>query len=854
MIDRMIHWPLRAREREYDAVLGALTGPPGAAIVTGPAGCGRTHLLRQIADDLGARGHSVARVFGSQAAASIPFAPFAAYLPAGGDADPTRLLLLLAERLTRPVGGRPPVVVVDDVHLLDEGSAALVHHLAAADGPWLLGSARSDTVVAATVNRLWRDRHARRVPVEPFTAEQLATVLGAALGAPVDAYTVSRLHRLTGGSALLCRELVEAGLASGQLDERAGVWQWTGAWRATASIAEIFSERLAGCTAEERDVLAMIALGEPLGFDVLARATRLEIVEALADRGHLVTPPGSRLVTLSTPLYAEVLRTTTSAATMRRVSRQLAECLDADGDPLLRVKLLDDAGDRPADADLLAAAVAALERGRWDDAEDLARRAAPDPERSRVLARVLTRKGRHEDAAAELLTPTGTPDEVDVAAVVATYCRGMRSDLALSYLDGLPAQPSLAVHRAYALSSAARYEEAIGVCADDPLLRTVQPHQMWAVHMLAAANYQTGRLDTAYALLAQHDTDEVTTEARVAMRFGRCGTLAAMGRLDEADEVAADLLALGSEVLRPDMMCIATSTRAALAAERGRWEAAAEGQRTAIAVGRLHAPGTSLHGMLCRLALAEAAAGRTSAAFNALAEAEAYRSERPAYWVLVDEEERSHGFVLACAGQTTEAVARLGTLAERTIEQGAYQLAVEVALLVARIGQPTRAARWLDRVPIRHAYTGVHADFARTLAAPEPDAFRALADAYADRGAYGLAAEAADHAARGFARAGRNRAATAAAVWRTRVQDEHEVTQLPWWPSAIRVELTAREREIAALAAAGLSNQEISDRLTVSARTVENHLYRVYAKLGVRGRAELAEALGATPSRRPVRP
>jgi DNA-binding NarL/FixJ family response regulator len=55
--------------------------------------------------------------------------------------------------------------------------------------------------------------------------------------------------------------------------------------------------------------------------------------------------------------------------------------------------------------------------------------------------------------------------------------------------------------------------------------------------------------------------------------------------------------------------------------------------------------------------------------------------------------------------------------------------------------------------------------------------------------------------------------------------------------------LSTREIEVAALAAAGLANKEIAANLTVSVRTVENHLQRVYEKLGVARRADLAQAL-----------
>ena len=55
--------------------------------------------------------------------------------------------------------------------------------------------------------------------------------------------------------------------------------------------------------------------------------------------------------------------------------------------------------------------------------------------------------------------------------------------------------------------------------------------------------------------------------------------------------------------------------------------------------------------------------------------------------------------------------------------------------------------------------------------------------------------------------------------------------------------VSAREREIALLVAAGLSNQEIAERLTVSVRTVEGHVYRACFKLDVADRDELAKLM-----------
>ncbi len=55
--------------------------------------------------------------------------------------------------------------------------------------------------------------------------------------------------------------------------------------------------------------------------------------------------------------------------------------------------------------------------------------------------------------------------------------------------------------------------------------------------------------------------------------------------------------------------------------------------------------------------------------------------------------------------------------------------------------------------------------------------------------------------------------------------------------------LTTAEREVALLAASGRANKEIADQLGLSVRTVENRLHRIYEKLGIAGRPELAAAL-----------
>jgi len=59
--------------------------------------------------------------------------------------------------------------------------------------------------------------------------------------------------------------------------------------------------------------------------------------------------------------------------------------------------------------------------------------------------------------------------------------------------------------------------------------------------------------------------------------------------------------------------------------------------------------------------------------------------------------------------------------------------------------------------------------------------------------------------------------------------------------------LTPQEREIAMLAASGLTNKQVAGRLYLSHRTVGAHLHQVYRKLGITTRAALRDALAASP-------
>ncbi|MEO8453465.1 MAG: helix-turn-helix transcriptional regulator [Gemmatimonadota bacterium] len=60
--------------------------------------------------------------------------------------------------------------------------------------------------------------------------------------------------------------------------------------------------------------------------------------------------------------------------------------------------------------------------------------------------------------------------------------------------------------------------------------------------------------------------------------------------------------------------------------------------------------------------------------------------------------------------------------------------------------------------------------------------------------------------------------------------------------------LTAQEWQVATLAASGLSNKQIAERMFLSHRTISAHLYRIFPKLGITSRAALRDALGSSPA------
>jgi ATP/maltotriose-dependent transcriptional regulator MalT len=162
-----------------------------------------------------------------------------------------------------------------------------------------------------------------------------------------------------------------------------------------------------------------------------------------------------------------------------------------------------------------------------------------------------------------------------------------------------------------------------------------------------------------------------------------------------------------------------------------------------------------------------------------------------------------------------------------------------------------RAERAADRLAdlagvVGGRWASACAGHAAALLTHDADALERVAAEFRSLGAVLLAAEAEMQAARAYRRSGAERRRRTATSRAEALAERCEGARTPALsvPETV-VPLTRRELEIATLAGQGLASPEIARRLTVSTRTVEGHLHRMYAKLGVSRREELAEHIPA---------
>jgi DNA-binding NarL/FixJ family response regulator len=236
-------------------------------------------------------------------------------------------------------------------------------------------------------------------------------------------------------------------------------------------------------------------------------------------------------------------------------------------------------------------------------------------------------------------------------------------------------------------------------------------------------------------------------------------------------------------------------------------------------------------------------AGEPGPARQALAEMTAAR--HPTYPYREPEALLAQAWVAAAEGSLSEAIALTRQAAELAAAQ--QQFAVEMVALhtAACFGDRAVAQRLAElATQVDGPRAPAAAAHAAALAADDAPGLQAASFQLEQMGALLLAADAAAQAAAAYTRHGQTGSAHTASTRAHRLAQACEGAHTPALAAlAAPLPLTSREREIATLAAGGLSNRQIADRLVISVRTVEGHLYRACAKLGATDRAELAALL-----------
>ncbi|MFF1306311.1 LuxR C-terminal-related transcriptional regulator [Streptomyces sp. NPDC058307] len=314
-------WPFTGREDELELVRRSVAGGRQGIVVTGPAGRGKTRLVTEAV-----RGTECVRVAGTPGTRGLPFAAFAHLLP-----EPVSLhravQLLSSVRL----------LLVDDAHLLDDASAALVHQLAVHGRTRLLVVATEGTRAPGAISRLWTGELLPRLALEPLPHEETAQLLAVGAGGP-EALTVNRLYRLCRGDLRLLRELVDAVRERGLLHRvpDSAEWEWRGPVPVTATVRERTAHLLDRTGPGERETLDRLAFGEPLPMD--AGTLDLEALEALEADG-LVHVDEQGAARLAHPLHGPLLRAAAGRLKTLRLARTPAdrtEALEAETAALVR--------------------------------------------------------------------------------------------------------------------------------------------------------------------------------------------------------------------------------------------------------------------------------------------------------------------------------------------------------------------------------------------------------------------------------------------------------------------------------------------------------------------------------------
>ncbi len=865
--------PLAGRDDELSAVRRALSGGSknSGVVIVGAAGVGKTRLAREVLARAQSAGERTNWIVGTESAKALPLGAFTALI-SDPLADPMPNVRHVINSFVAQHRQGRILLGVDDAHLLDGLSAHVVHQLAHSRGARLVVTVRAGTQPPDAVTALWKDGLLTRLDLEPLTVDATRAMIEATLGGAVDARSARRFWKLTGGNALFLHQLVKDQVAAGRMRMTAGVWMWDGDVAVSQSISDMVGRQLLELTPEVALVVDTLSQCEPLAVGVLCDLVARSDLES-AEQMRLITierSGGRLLARLAHPLYGELRRAAAGEMYLSKIRGRLAQRLardaDADSQATVRRALLALESDLPTDSHLcLEAAQYAMTMLDLDLADRFATAAAAagaaDALEVRAMNLLLLGRGRQAENVLREICEDGAEGAHQWATLRAAnliWMLGRCNDAAdlLEDLAGGPESPAdtaarMAIQACVDAVSArcdAAAENATAAL-DSGLLSDF--HAMMASVALTMALGALGRGDDLSAVARAALDRSLTSFQASHLRFWFGSVYARACRLTgRTDECAAMVGRLADSAREVPGLAYANLASLMGHAElmRGNAGAAVKLLHEALAGVERHGVTTGLRPATCfLLAEAHAKLGEAEAAEAAIAEAQS--CVPPDYLFMQTALSIATGWVLAANGCLNEATVTVQTAAgcARERHQPTHELAcLQVAAQWGDASQAVRARELADELDLPLAKAV--ARHTESLAGGDGEGLLVASGEYQAVGDRAAAADVAAQAAVAFtADQQRKRGLWAAAVAKE-LSDGCGGLCTPALRSPAGQPLTGRQREIVELVLAGMSNRQIADRLVMSVRSVEGHVYRACQRVGASSREELASIARAGPA------
>ncbi|MEE4026038.1 LuxR C-terminal-related transcriptional regulator [Gordonia sp. PKS22-38] len=854
-------WQLLGRPSEHQAIASALTDEGSGVVLVGPAGVGKTTSARSVTESLACPVHWAACTESSRAIPLGAFAPWV-HLSPNVSRDPIAALVSARESL---IAEPDTVIGVDDAHLLDQLSATLLHQIAIEHSARIVATARSGEAVPDAVTTLWKDGYLQRIELEPLTKGQCTELVELVLGGTLEGLSADVIWESSGGNPLFLRNMVEGAVAARTLTEINGVWQLRGPTAVPSGLVALIDDRLDRAGADVLEALKLLALYEPLDLDTLVTLAGEAAVDAAEVRGLVrVTRDGAVVNTrFSHPVYGDVIRqrigTVAGRKLRSRIVGVLAERPITSAADRIRLARLCVDGDQDIDVKLLiSAAKDAVALTNLPLGERLAR-AAHDRggglAAAELLSRALLWQGRIAES--DEVLAVYDPDDLDELQLVQWGVPRMsrlfwslgdvgQSTALLRLMCDRVEYPTLRLVVDAAGAAMAVHENRIdeGIEAAQRVLDDPEsPSQAieFAAFGAGLAMPVAGRGYDFEPIAARCRPEQKATDGmlKVMVRYGDVLALTMVGDLDQAERRAAEYAEFSSSGQFVGW-AIAKIMAGVVATYRGAFREAVDAIEQALAA--LNAE-TSLPWQLpARLILvrAYAALGEIDRAQQVVDDADEHSGPH----LRLHEPQRliARAWLAAASGGGRTAIELCCEAADLAKQSGQYALSAEALHHAARFGERHVAGRLDELRPrIQGPIAALYAAHATAVAKSDPAGLVDVSGRFEEVGLMLSAADAAAAAVPIFDRGGRRRESAEAGARAARLAATCDGATTPAIRAAARpLPVTAREREITALVAQGLSNREIAERLTVSIRTVEGHIYRACIKLDVADREALA--------------